>query len=275
MEYVETTGRTIEEAKEEALDQLGVDESEAEFEVLDEPKTGLFGRVRGDARVRARVAPKTPRAKQERRPRRQRSGPDSAPDKPAARSTRPPGSSGTSKPRVPATEKESSHMTEDLVEVGTQADIVAEFLEGLVKAIGAEGVVERHEVDDETIELKVVGDDLGLLIGPKGQTLTAIHELSRTVLQRRATGRHQGRVRIDIGGYRERRHLALARFAVQQAGEVTETATARALEPMNASDRKVVHDALNEVDGVHTVSEGVDPSRRVVIVPDDSDAAAD
>ena len=74
MQWVETTGRTIEDAKEAALDQLGIDESEAEFEVIEEPKTGLFGRPRGEARIRARVVPKAPRPKQERRPRRQRSG---------------------------------------------------------------------------------------------------------------------------------------------------------------------------------------------------------
>src|SRR5215213_10235426 len=76
MEWVETTARSVEEAKEQALDQLGVAEDEAEFEVLDEPRAGLFGRVRGEARVRARVRPTQPRAKAERRDRRRR--PDSA-----------------------------------------------------------------------------------------------------------------------------------------------------------------------------------------------------
>src|SRR5690606_30900634 len=105
----------------------------------------------------------------------------------------------------------------------------------------------------------VNGDDLGLLIGPKGQTLTAVHELSRTVLQRRATGRHNGRVRIDIGGYRQRRAEALSRFVTVQAEEVLEQGVARSLENMNAADRKVVHDTINEIDGVSTISEGVDP----------------
>jgi spoIIIJ-associated protein len=70
VQWVETTGRTIEDAKEAALDQLGIDERDAEFEVIEEPKTGLFGRPRGEARIRARVVPKAPRPKQERRPRR-------------------------------------------------------------------------------------------------------------------------------------------------------------------------------------------------------------
>src|SRR5881275_97573 len=72
MEWVETTGRTVEEAKEAALDQLGVDEQDAEFDVLEEPKSGLFGRLRGEARVRARVRPTVPRPKDDRRDRRRR-----------------------------------------------------------------------------------------------------------------------------------------------------------------------------------------------------------
>ena len=72
MEWVETTGRTVEEAKDAALDQLGVDEQDAEFEIVEEPKFGLFGRLRAEARVRARVRPTTPRPKDDRRDRRKR-----------------------------------------------------------------------------------------------------------------------------------------------------------------------------------------------------------
>ncbi|HWJ63895.1 MAG TPA: RNA-binding cell elongation regulator Jag/EloR [Acidimicrobiales bacterium] len=296
MQWVETTGRTIEDAKEAALDQLGIDESEAEFEVIEEPKTGLFGRPRGEARIRARVVPKAPRPKQERRPRRQKGGgkdrssneaaaPVAVDDAPAAagESTgssgggnrrgggrKRSGSNGGGRPAK--NQQEGNQMTDEEVPVSDQADIITEFLEGLLGALGAEGTVTRTEVDEETIELGVEGDDLGLLIGPKGQTLTAVHELSRTVLQRRATGRHVGRVRIDIGGYRQRRQEALARFVRQQAEAVISEGSARALEPMNSADRKVVHDTVNEIDGVETVSEGADPDRRVVIVPEGASA---
>jgi len=301
VQWVETTGRTVEDAKEAALDQLGIDESEAEFEVLEEAKTGLFGRVRNDARVRARVVPRAPRPKQERRPRRGRkpkdadgAGTSTAPAAEAADD----GPSGTDDDSAPSTSQtnrpkrrrsgrsrsgsnagggnaanqEGNDMTEDAVNVDQQADIISEFLDGLLDSLGVEGAVERTKVDDDTIELAVTGaDDLGLLIGPKGQTLTAVHELSRTVLQRRATGRHDGRVRIDIGGYRQRRAEALARFVAAQAEIVADEGVSRALEPMNAVDRKVVHDTVNEIDGVSTISEGVDPQRRVVIVPDAGD----
>jgi len=290
VQWVETTGSTVDEAKEAALDQLGIDSSEAEFEVLEEPKTGLFGRIRGTARVRARVVPKSPRPKQERRPRKARSdgkSPAAAKAKSAASapaddssddaapvptkggtngSTR--GRSGSRSGGRTSTNQEDNKMSDETVTVDEQADIISEFLDGLLGALDIEGEIKRTKVDDTTVELGVEGADLGILIGPKGQTLTAVHELSRTVLQRRATGRHDGRVRIDIGGYRQRRAEALARFVQAQAAEVAEQGVSRALEPMNAVDRKVVHDTINEIDGVSTLSEGVDPNRRVVIVVD-------
>jgi len=159
-------------------------------------------------------------------------------------------------------------MGEDAITVDEQADIIGEFLDGLLSALDVEGNMNRSKVDDDTVELSVEGSDLGLLIGPKGQTLTAVHELSRTVLQRRATGRHDGRVRIDIGGYRQRRQEALSRFVRTQAQDVIDNGVARALEPMNAVDRKIVHDTVNDIDGIGSVSEGIDPARRVVIVPE-------
>jgi spoIIIJ-associated protein len=310
MQWVETTGRTIEDAKEAALDQLGIDESEAEFEILEEPKTGLFGRVRSEARVRARIVPKSPRPKQERRPRKARTrgegtsgsataadapAPTDGVDEPPTREAGSPDAAGSdvdataaeatprpnrSRSRSRAgrdrsaapTNEEGNQMNDEIVPVGEQADIITTFIEGLLDALGIEASINRTQVDDETIELDVVSDssDLGLLIGPKGQTLSSVHELARAVLQRRAPGHHEGRVRIDIGGYRHRRREALARFVQQQATAVVESGVSRALEPMNAVDRKVVHDTVNEMDGVSTISEGLDPDRRVVIVPDNA-----
>ena len=157
--------------------------------------------------------------------------------------------------------------------VEEQAAIMRSFLEGLVDAFDLDATFEEERVDEDTIELKVVGDNLGLLIGPKGQTLQSVQELARTVVQRQATGTHHGRVRIDIGGYRERRKEALARFATQVAADVAESGVAKALEPMHPADRKVVHDTVNELEGVATTSEGEEPRRRVVILPAAAEAA--
>ncbi len=160
-------------------------------------------------------------------------------------------------------------MNNEDVSVEEQATIISSFLDGLLEAYGLSGEVTSEKVDDETIEIQVNGPDLGLLIGPKGQTLAAIQDLSRTVVQRQASGTHHGRVRLDVSGYRQRRREALERFATQVAEDVRASGVQRALEPMNAADRKVVHDTVNDLDGVSTVSEGEDQRRRVVILPAD------
>jgi spoIIIJ-associated protein len=309
MEWVETTGRTVDDAKEAALDQLGVDERDAEFEVVEEPRTGLFGRMRGEARVRARVRPVAPRPKVERRDRRRRrssggqerateqandagssdagatvetaTAPDGSATAGGAAATRT--SSATRRRRsrsstgreqnsapdgetVGAATEQGPDMTND-VTVEEQADIMRTFLGGLIDAFDFDATINEEKVDDDTIELRAEGTDLGLLIGPKGQTLQAVQELARTVVQRQASGTHHGRVRIDVAGYRQRRREALERFTQQVAADVRTSGVPKALEPMHPADRKVVHDVVNGLEGVSTTSEGEEPRRRVVIVP--------
>jgi spoIIIJ-associated protein len=307
MEWVETTGRTVEEAKDAALDQLGVDEQDAEFEVLEEPKLGLFGRVRSEARVRARVRPTQPRPKEDRRDKRRRKtgggsgggsggggrsasgggggagGSEAAAaedDSPAAAETTPaaPKASGGGRSgggrrsngggrRAPAREREEESDMSDDVALADQADVAREFLDGLLEEFGASGDIQVNELDEDTIEVAVHGDSLGLLIGPKGNTLSALQEVTRTVVQRQ-TGARNGRLVIDVGGYRQKRREALERFTRQVADEVKSSGARRVLEAMHPADRKVVHDTANTIDGVHTTSEGEEPRRRVVILPD-------
>ncbi|MEX2294088.1 MAG: RNA-binding cell elongation regulator Jag/EloR [Acidimicrobiales bacterium] len=311
MEWVETTGKTVDEAKDAALDQLGVDEQDAEFEVIDEPRTGLFGRTRGEARVRARVRPTKPRPKVERRDRKGRtgggrggksggrsrdaSGPktraggggaraattatvEADTDAPAGRKAvaapkqRSQGG-GRSGDRTRASKQERLDNDEEKIEMSetelvAQGEIVRGFLLDLLDAFGLDGDVAAMPAEEGAVELDVTGEDLGLLIGPKGQTLQAIQELSRSVLQRQQPGETHARIRVDVGGYRQRRREALARFVSQIADEVKASGVQKALEPMSPPDRKVVHDTVNDIDGVHTVSEGEDARRRVVILPD-------
>ena len=157
-------------------------------------------------------------------------------------------------------------MTElSLAEQGTIAE---EFLRGLTERMGLAATVETVDVDEDTIEVRLRGDNLGLLIGPGGKTLDAVQELARTAVQHRSGGARSGRLLVDVGGYRERRREALARFTQQIAAEVKESGVARSLEPMTPADRKVVHDTVNEIEGLRTTSEGEEPRRRVVIHPE-------
>ncbi|MEO5724497.1 MAG: RNA-binding cell elongation regulator Jag/EloR [Ilumatobacteraceae bacterium] len=283
---METTARSLEEARGLALDELGVGEEDAEFEILEEPKAGLFGRVRGEARVRARVRPTQARQKVDRRDRRRKKsdsadGADSAdggntdaepvsavaaaaestpqvPRPARTRQPKPPASSSSTEPRESS--KETSTVTP--AQVGEQA---RQFVDQLIVAFGLQGTTELAE-DGDDLEIQVHGHDLGLLVGPRGATLQAVQDLTRVASQRRL-GDHETRLRVDVGGYRVRRREALSRFATQVADEVKSAGTSRALEPMSSADRKVIHDTLSEIDGVSTRSEGEDPNRRVIVDP--------
>lgn len=329
MEWVQTSGKTIDEAKERALDELGVDDRDAEFEVLEEPRSGLFGLTRGDAKVRARVRPTSPRPKQERGRRRsgggrERSRSGSGNGGGRSRSSRG-GGNGGGRSRAEASDRDkdqdrkqdddrerggsgggngggrgggrsrgndgggrnrssrneggrersrdNDRPKEDKGEPMTEASVqeqaaaAEEFLSGLVEAFGLTADVSSEEVD-EAVEVRIDGNDLGLLIGPKGRTLWALQELTKTVVQRQQGGGLSTRIRVDVAGYRERRKAALERFTQDAAAAVLDSGQARALEPMGAADRKVVHDTVNDIEGVVTRSEGEDPRRRVVIAPE-------
>lgn len=249
MQWVVTTGRTIEEAKEAALDQLGVDEADADFEVLEEPRRGIFGIGGTEARVRARVRPRIPRPKKGRRQRRLPDGQGGVD-----------GGGGLEGP----VDEGGGAVADDLAE---QAAVAEEFVAGLIRAFGLDATVAASVVDDQTLEVAVDGSGLGVLIGPRGQTLQALTEVVRAVVARRAGGQ-TGQVVVDVAGYRQRRREALERFTRQLAAEVLATGVRKALEPMGPADRKVVHDVVNTIPGVTTVSEGDEPRRRVVIVPE-------
>lgn len=273
MEWVETTGRTLEEAKDAALDQLGVDELDAEFEVMEEAKLGLFGRLRSEARVRARVRPSHPPAKDDRRERRrrpassERDGAPSAPPPPKGAARAPEKAQKPDRAASRPPRENRGLPMENTVPLAQQAEAAQAFLIGLVDAVGGgPSAVEVHEIDEMTVEVAVLGDQLGLLIGHKGATLAAVQEVTRTAVQRQTGGR-TGRIMVDVGGYREKRRAALQRFTQQLAAQVLETGAAKTLEPMSAADRKVVHDTVNDIQGVATVSEGEEPRRRVLIQP--------
>ena len=283
MEWVEITAKTIQEAVEGALDQLGVDETELEYEVLDEPKAGLFGRVRGEARIKARVKPATPRGKDDRRRKPSKvseaaaaavgtagagvsdaARPARSPSKrvsnsvaaPEARAPRPPRSDEPRTPRVPG----------EPVALDAVAAAAALFLTGFFHAANLEVEITNRRIDDETLEVRVDGQGLGVLVGPKGATLLALQELVRTHVHHATEGR-SGRLMLDVAGYREKRRIALTAFTAQVAEAVLSSGERRAMEPMSAVDRKVVHDAVHDIDGISSISEGEDPDRRVILLP--------
>ena len=353
VEWVEVVGKTVDEATELALDQLGVAVSDAEVIVVSEPKPGLFGRLRGEARVRARVRPVGARPKRERGRDRTRgrggSGARQGTGRPetrstngsgAARSPRAPGSGSNGSPRAqggsaggsgagaagegrqgsspgagtsrsarrrrnrretagtgrPADTadtagtagtaaehdtasrnghrdrqdsvletKETDAMAEGMT-LEEQGEVGRSFLEGLMREYGMEATVVTRLLDEETVEIAATGEDLGMLVGPRGSTLSALQDVTRAVVQRQCPSRTD-RILVDVAGYREKRSAALKRFSTQIAEEVLASGQEKALEAMSPADRKAVHDAVNDLDGVVTRSEGEDPNRYIVISP--------
>ena len=149
-------------------------------------------------------------------------------------------------------------------ELDDQADIAADFMEGLLDRLGLDADVETN-LEDGSMYVDVWGDgeDMGVLIGRHGATLDALQEIVRAVVQRRSEGRC--RVLIDVEDYRKRRRSQLASKARESARRVTKTGRDERFEPMNAYERKIVHDAAGSVGGVETFSEGEEPDRRVVV----------
>ena len=321
MEWVEASGKSLGEAKETVLDMLGVAEDDAEFVIISEPKAGLFGRLRGEARVQARVRPVAPPPKRGRRPRPEKksgggdrtrakgsgqkngggrvtkeddqvtvvtvddddTGPSASRAAPSngndgsangnprnrSRGGRSSGG-GQSKQQDRQASGRTSGDSEDTMEesltLEQQGEAAQQFLAGLVHEFGLDATVAFTEVDEDTVQVSASGDDLGLLVGPRGATLAAVQDLTRTFVQRQSENRTD-RILVDVGGYREKRNAALRRFAEGIVEEVKSSGTERSLEPMSPADRKVIHDTVNEIDGVETRSDGVEPSRYVVISP--------
>ena len=154
---------------------------------------------------------------------------------------------------------------EDSLEPATPEDVAEtaeEFVSGLLTSLGLEGSV-ASSVEGDTATVEVSGESLGGLIGRRGQTLDALQEITRTAVQRRLEGRV--RVLVDVEGYRARRRASLAEYARSIAERAKERGTEIELEPMSAYERKVVHDAVAEIDGATSFSEGVEPNRKVVV----------
>lgn len=274
-EWVEAEGQTVDLAVQVAMEELGISAREdAQIEVLQEPKQGVLGLGRQMAHVKVSRKAKSGGRKRRRRHKKPASQKNQSPDGGDKRSGRRRG--GGQQERKPknkpnrsqqsgrGTDREESGVTTPEVTIDDQAVLAKEFLEGLLGAFGLEGEV-TTTIDKEFLLVDVKGEQTEALVGPKGSILQAIHELTRTVIQRKTF--RAPRMRLDIAGYNERRREALRIFAGQVAEKVLEGGGEVMLEPMNPADRKVLHDAVADIEGVRSFSEGEDPRRSVVISP--------
>jgi spoIIIJ-associated protein len=287
VEYVEVRGKTVDVAVEAALQELGIDRDRAEIEIIQQPEKGFLGMGGKDALVRVKA-----KAQQKRRRRRRKGGVEQ--DEVPARGGRSndqegrrrnergrgpksdaaPGPRRDRPDRQPArrddqavtghdrSDDRRSTKEETVVSIEEQAPVVEAFLKGLVESFGLDGTV-VVTTEDDVIVADVSGPQTESMVGPRGSTIEAIHELTKTVLQRQTQA--SARLRLDIAGYAERRRQALAIYARQLIDQVVEEGGEVMLEPMSAGDRKTIHDTVAERDGVRSYSEGESPQRYVVI----------
>lgn len=258
---IEVRGQTVDEAVEAGLARLGLNRSDVIVDVIDEGSRGILGLGAREAVVRlVSMAPAAPEKK-----------PEPPPAKPAPAPARPaPAKAVTPPPPAakPVMEAVTPITTEELEqERDTAVNILQTVLGHMqIEATISTAVTEPDDVTGQPINLiEITGADLGVLIGPRGDTLASLQYVARLIAS------HQLKTKadfvIDVEGYRERRRQALARLAERMASKVVKQHRPVSLEPMPANERRVIHMTLRDHAAVYTQSTGEGSQRRVRIHP--------
>ena len=268
LKYMEFTAKTEDEAIAKGLAHLGLDRDDVSVEILDRGRTGFLGIGSVPAKVKLTYeapdepapepAPPAPEKKPAPAPRAERPAPRPQP-KPQPKQDRP-----AFKAEEPAPSKPAPAPRGEAVEDDVSAAIVR-FQTGLFQHMGVEArpVVTR---EGDTYQVVLEGENMGALIGHRGETLDAIQQLTGYAVNKGRS--HRVRIHVDAEGYRARREESLDRLARKTAGKVVKYRRNITLEAMNAYERHVIHTALQDYPGVSTFSTGTEPNRRTVVAYD-------
>ncbi len=275
-----TTGKTIDLAIEAALSQLGLERDDVSVQVLAQAKSGFLGFGATPAKVQISyeapdLAPEAPKVALSSA---SRSKPKAAtpvkkpetskmpmPEAPKAEPKAPAAPKAEKQPRAPKSETKAPATPKVYApaEPGSTEEAIEKFLKGLLEHMGSNAVPHCWQDDKNTYKVDLTGDDLGYLIGRRGDTLDAIQHLCNYSIRRGAEGHL--RINVDAEAYREKREDSLRRYARKKAQQVLKNRRRTTLEPMNAYERHVIHAALQEMENITTHSTGTEPNRRVVI----------
>src|SRR5215470_13419644 len=160
-------------------------------------------------------------------------------------------------------EEASEQPTRDAADLEQESEIAADYVEGLLDVADLDGDIDM-DVEGDRAVVSVVGATLQELVGPRGEVLEALQELTRLAVHRQTGVRT--RIMLDVGGYRARRRMELTALGRDAAEDVSRTGVARRLDPMTPFERKIIHDAVAAA-GLRSESEGEEPNRRVVVLP--------
>lgn len=297
-----TSGKTIDLAIEAALTQLGLDRDSVSVTVLQKEKAGFLGFGAQPAKVQvtyeapdpvpeapkvalssaSRTKPKAAAPVKKPEPPKQPEVPKAEPvkeepvkvpempklEKLRQEKPRPPKQEKKPEaPKEPKPPKEPKAKPEPKVyepaKPGSNEEKIEVFLKGLLEHMDSQAVPHCYQTEGNTYKVDLVGDDLGYLIGRRGDTLDAIQHLANYTINRDVEGHI--RINVDAESYREKREESLRRYARKKAQQVLKARRRTTLEPMNAYERHVIHAALQDMENITTHSTGVEPNRRVVI----------
>ena len=293
------SGNTIDEAIDSALAQLGLDRDNVSVQVLQQAKAGFLGIGRQQAKVQVTYeapdpVPEAPKvalssasrskpkpAKKPEAPKAEPKPEAPKPEAPKPEAPKPEAPKAEKKPEAPKPEKKERPAREPRekkpqapkapaeprvyapAEPGSVEEKIEVFLKGLMEHMGSKAVPHCWKEEGNTYQVELVGEDLGYLIGRRGDTLDAIQHLANYSINRGVEGHI--RINVDAESYREKREESLRRYAVKKAQQVLKMRRRTTLEPMNAYERHVIHAALQDMENITTHSTGVEPNRRVVI----------
>lgn len=303
MNYVITTGRSVDEAVEDALKKLKLSKDEVSIEVLQEASKGFLGFGQKDAAVKvskkedtqdilkeifseefeseksksSKIENKT-RNKEKSEPKFSKSEKSSSEDiKPSATEVKEEIKREVEEVRLEETSQTSYDENEDLkdediveeekevtFDIEKFTEISNEFIDKILKPLEIKYSTEIS-MDKNVLNVNILGNekDLGIVIGKRGTTLDSIQYILSLIINKHSES--FVRVIVDSSGYREKRKKTLINLAEKTANRALRTGRAARLEPMNAHERKIIHEALKDFDGVFTHSEGQEPNRRIVV----------
>lgn len=270
LKYIEVTGKNEDEAIAKGLAQLGLDRDDVSLEILERGRTGFLGIGSVPAKVKLTYeAPDEPEPVPEPPVEEKKPEPEPKPQpKPAAKPA--PAQKPQPKPEPKSRPNPQPKPEPSPAPKGERADddvaaAIVKFQTGLFEHMGvtATPVVTK---EGDTYQVVLEGEDLGALIGHRGETLDAIQQLTGYAVNRGRS--HRARIHLDAEGYRARREESLNRLARKTAGKVVKYRRNITLEAMNAYERHVIHTALQDYPGVSTFSTGTEPNRRTVVAYD-------
>lgn len=279
-------GNTIDEAKENAIANLNAsDFDDIQFEVISMPKKkilGLFGGAKAEVRAFIEVADKKPKKqnnKAKNKPEKAASKEEKPAAKPVKKEAAPEKKVEATKKEEIAPKKEESPVKEDVREASDYGEAVDEsqiaadsqagkavaYLKNILSAVGCGEISIKVASKENASLIHLDGEDLSIIIGRRGETLDSLQYLA--CLAANNGGGHY-RISLNIGNYREKREETLTNLAKRISAQVLKTGKSRTLEPMNPYERRIIHTAIQSIDGVVSNSFGDGVGRRIVISPE-------